>query len=140
MKYLAGLVAVWTCAATSLNPVAAALPEVRTDKGRVTGVSGRSAAVRVFKGIPFAAPPVGLLRWRAPQPVVAWDGVRQANEFGPRCMQIDGRQPAAAVQPMSEDCLYLNVWTAADGQSTRRPGPSASNSGSDPAPTRNEPL
>ena len=88
---------------------------------RVAGVSGRSAVVRVFKGIPFATPPVGLLRWRTPQPVVAWDGVRQANEFGPRCMQIDGRQPAAAAQPMSEDCLYLNVWTTADGQSTRRP-------------------
>src|SRR5262245_24818821 len=117
MKHLAGLVAVWTCAATALSPIAAAPPEIRTDKGRVAGVSGRSA--RVFKGIPFAAPPVGLLRWRAPQPVVAWDGVRQANAFGPRCVQTDrddgGRQPAAAAQPMSEDCLYLNVWTAADG-------------------------
>ena len=103
MKYLAGLVAVCACVATSLNPVVAALSEVRTDKGRVTGVSGRSAAVRVFKGIPFAAPPVGLLRWRAPQPVVAWDGVRQANEFGPRCMQIESRLRTASAQPMSED-------------------------------------
>jgi len=121
MKYLAGLVAVGTWAATSLTLRPAIPLEVRTDKGRVTGVSGRSAAMRVFKGIPFAAPPVGLLRWRAPEPVVAWDGVRQANEFRPRCIQIDGRQPAAAAQPMSEDCLYLNVWTTADGQSTRRP-------------------
>jgi para-nitrobenzyl esterase len=121
MRHVARLVAVWMCAATTLNPVAAARPEVRTDKGRVAGVSGRSAGVRVFKGILFAAPPVGSLRWRAPQPVVAWDGVRPADEFGPRCVQNGGRQPTAAAQPMSEDCLYLNVWTAADGQPTRRP-------------------
>jgi len=121
IKYVACLLALWTCVATSLNPLAAALPEVRTDKGRMTGVSGRSPSVRVFKGIPFAAAPVGLLRWRAPQPVVTWDGVRQANEFAPRCMQIDRGQPAVTTQPMSEDCLYLNVWTAADGPSTRRP-------------------
>ena len=80
-----------------------------------------------FKGIPFAAPPVGDLRWRPPQPAARWTGVRQAAEFGADCMQ--GRfgpppvraargqdcapTPASAARP-SEDCLYLNVWRPAD--------------------------
>jgi para-nitrobenzyl esterase len=126
MKHLARLVAASICAVAALSPVTAAPPEIRTDSGRVVGVSGRTAAVRVFKGIPFAAPPVGSMRWRAPHPVIPWNGVRQANEFGPRCVQIagnlDGLQSGeAAAQPMSEDCLYLNVWTAAESGSARRP-------------------
>jgi para-nitrobenzyl esterase len=126
MKHLARLAAVSICAAIGFSPVAAALHDVPTDKGRVAGVSGRLATVRVFKGIPFAAPPLGLLRWREPQPALAWDGIRQANEFGPRCMQIAGdlnglQSGDAATQPMSEDCLYLNVWTAAESRSERRP-------------------
>ena len=56
-----------------------------------------------FKGIPYAAPPVGALRWRAPQPVKPWQGVLDASEFGPSCMQPDD-------VPKSEDCLTLNVW------------------------------
>ena len=83
----------------------------------MSGVAGSSADVRVFKGIPFAAPPIGNLRWKAPQPAAHWDGVRKADQFGPRCMQGGG--PGG--QPMSEDCLYVNVWTGAASASERRP-------------------
>jgi len=87
---------------------------VATDAGRVEGTVSADGAVRVFKGIPFAAPPVGELRWKAPQPVTPWEGIRSAYAFGPRCMQ------ARVYDDMvfrdngpSEDCLYLNVWSPA---------------------------
>jgi para-nitrobenzyl esterase len=116
----------------------AAIPEpIKLDSGLVSGIPGKSATVRVFKGIPFAAPPVGNLRWRAPQPVGKWEGVRKAEEFGPICMQAGGNAPAAN---MSEDCLYLNVFTAAKRAGERRPvmvwlhpGGYTSGSGSQPA-------
>jgi para-nitrobenzyl esterase len=95
---------------------------VRTDSGLVQGVPGSDPSILVFKGIPFAAPPVGDLRWREPRPVVAWEGVRVADHFGPRAMQ------ARIFSDMifrddgpSEDCLYLNVWTPAKSQSERLP-------------------
>ena len=101
--------------------VFAALPDpVRLDAGLVSGVPGKSAEVRVFKGIPFAAPPVGDLRWRAPQPVAKWEGVRKADEFGPMCMQAAGQGKGPAPK-MSEDCLYLNVFTAAAKAGEKRP-------------------
>jgi para-nitrobenzyl esterase len=90
---------------------------VRVDTGLISGTSGRSPEIRVFKGIPFAAAPVGELRWRTPQPAPRWDGVRKADQFGPRCMQGSG--PGGP--PMSEDCLFLNVWTGARSSSDRRP-------------------
>jgi para-nitrobenzyl esterase len=74
----------------------------------------------VYRGIPFAAPPVGALRWRAPQPVVPWSGVRRTAEFGPACMQGERTLfPDDKVQ--SEDCLTLNVWTPASAASARLP-------------------
>ena len=82
---------------------------VRVDTGLISGTSGRSPEIRVFKGIPFAAAPIGELRWRTPQPAPRWDGVRKADQFGPRCMQGSG--PNAP--PTSEECLFLNVWTGA---------------------------
>ncbi|MBV8810522.1 MAG: carboxylesterase family protein [Acidobacteriaceae bacterium] len=87
---------------------------VRTDKGFVQGTQSDDAKVRIFKGIPFAAPPVGNLRWKAPQPVTTWSGTRQATEFGARCMQGDifGDMVFRDDGP-SENCLYLNVWTPA---------------------------
>ena len=103
--------------ATAILPAAGADP-VTLDAGLVSGTVGSSGDIRIFKGIPFAAPPVGALRWKAPQPVARWDGVRKADEFGPRCMQgnRNNQQPAA-----SEDCLYLNVWTGAKSANERRP-------------------
>jgi para-nitrobenzyl esterase len=67
-----------------------------------------------FKGIPFAAPPVGALRWNAPQPVKPWTGVRQATAYGPSCMQdANFARLFGAAPAISEDCLYLNVWSPA---------------------------
>ncbi len=68
--------------------LAAAIKEpVKVEGGRVSGVPGKDPSVLTFKGIPFAAPPVGNLRWREPQPVVAWHGVRQADKFSASCIQ-----------------------------------------------------
>ena len=100
---------------------------VRIDGGLVAGVAGSTPGMRVFKGIPFAAPPIGPLRWRPPQLVSSWDGVRQADQFGAQCMQPTnpggGRRGVTTptAPPMSEDCLYLNVWTEAASASERRP-------------------
>jgi para-nitrobenzyl esterase len=101
----------------------AAIPQqVRVDTGTLSGTTGVSAHVRLFKGIPFAAPPVGQHRWQAPQPAASWDGVRDASEFGPRCMQGGPGGPGGATPPpAAEDCLYLNVWTTADSPNDRRP-------------------
>ena len=99
--------------AASIYAVAAS-DTVTVDGGRVRGTS--VDGVRVFKGIPFAAPPTGERRWKAPQAVVAWRGVKNADRFGAQCMQEPypaGSPYASAPQPTSEDCLYLNVWTAA---------------------------
>ena len=85
----------------------------KLDSGTVSGTLS-AADVRIYKGIPFAAPPVGDLRWRAPKPLAHWEGVRQADKFGPTCMQGNGNGS-------SEDCLYLNVWTAAKTASEKRP-------------------
>ncbi len=91
---------------------------VRLDAGLIAGAETTRSGVRVFRGIPFAAPPVGDLRWRPPQPVAPWSGVRTAERFGNICIQPPGRgRLNIAVlpesPPMSEDCLYLNVWTPA---------------------------
>jgi len=94
---------------------------VRIDTGLVSGVAGSTDEVRVYKGIPYAAPPVGELRWHEPRPASHWEGVRKADEFGPVCMQMQ-RGPAAGAGPApSEDCLYVNVWTAAKSASEKRP-------------------
>ncbi len=96
--------------------------EVTIDSGTVAGSVGQDPQVRVFRGIPYAAAPVGPNRWRAPQPVAAWHGVRAAKEFSPRCTQGSFDRPnAPPPPPTSEDCLYLNVWTAAASPDERRP-------------------
>lgn len=88
-------------------------PIVQTKSGIVQGITENDAAI--FKGIPFAAPPVGEFRWRPPQPVKPWDGVRDATEFGPTCAAVGwGTAPGTIQQGSSEDCLYLNVWTPAN--------------------------
>ena len=121
----------------------AMIPEqVRIETGLIAGALGTSQpSVRVFKGIPFAAAPLGENRWRAPQPPAKWDGVRRADAFGAPCIagapaapRGGGRGaaapaaapgPAAATPPReparSEDCLYANVWTSAKNANDRRP-------------------
>jgi para-nitrobenzyl esterase len=96
----------------SVAPAQTPGPTVVTDAGRLAGTVD-DAGMRAFRGIPFAAPPVGDLRWREPQPVAHWDGVRDASDFGDRCQQ----SPFPPTTPigksgMSENCLFLNVWTA----------------------------
>ena len=96
--------------------------QVRTESGAVEGTTSTDGKVQIFKGIPFAAPPVGPLRWKEPQPITAWQGVRKAAEFGPRCMQgnVFGDMVFHDGGP-SEDCLYLNVWTPKASASAKLP-------------------
>jgi para-nitrobenzyl esterase len=85
---------------------------IKTDKGKVRGAFTTDQQVRAFKGIPYAAPPVGDLRWKPPQPAAKWKGVRDATQFGNRCMQAHLFQDMRFHDPgPSEDCLTLNVWT-----------------------------
>jgi para-nitrobenzyl esterase len=107
---------------------AAAMRSVKVESGRLAGVQGDDPSITVFRGVPFAAPPIGDLRWRAPEPPLAWDGVRMADTFGSICPQY-GPPPGSFyheefyLQPeeRSEDCLYLNIWTAARDTDERRP-------------------
>jgi hypothetical protein len=106
-----------TLVATTITTPAAIPDPVKTDAGLL------------FKGIPFGAPPVGNLRWREPQPVAKWDGIRDAKTWGNVCIQPNqpNRQPVNVTvdlpdsPKMSEDCLYLNVWTQANRATDRRP-------------------
>lgn len=75
----------------------------------------------MFKGVPYAAPPVGRLRWRAPEPANVWSGVRTADAFSPVCPQIGAYPEDSPAEPMSEDCLSLNIWTPAASASQRLP-------------------
>ena len=87
-------------------------PVIQTAAGMVRGV--KEGDVDVFRGVPFASPPVGEFRWRPPQPVTPWEGVRDAKEFGPSCAQGGwGAAPGTIAEGSSEDCLYLNVWKPA---------------------------
>ncbi|WP_031529958.1 carboxylesterase/lipase family protein [Dyadobacter crusticola] len=100
---------------------ATAPPQAKTANGTVEGVL-EASGVRAFKGIPFAAPPVGEFRWREPQPVKNWQGVRKTVKFGPRAMQnaVFGDMGFRS-DGMSEDCLYLNVWTPAKSAHEKLP-------------------
>ena len=100
---------------------------VRVQQGLLSGAPGRSRAITVFKGVPFAAPPVGPNRWRAPQPGAPWTGTKAASSFSPSCVQtiVEGKHPWSyefmAHGEVSEDCLYLNVWTPARATTERLP-------------------
>jgi para-nitrobenzyl esterase len=96
-------------------------PVVRTGGGLVRGAD--NGGISTFLGLPYAAPPTGNLRWRAPQPAAAWTGVRDATTFGPSCPQVTNPQlnPFLPPGPISEDCLYLNVYTPAAHPGANRP-------------------
>jgi para-nitrobenzyl esterase len=115
--------AIAVCLATSLAGKPPQGDRVKTANGVLETTTPPVNGVRSFKGIPFAQPPVGDLRWREPRPPKNWKGVRTADQFGPRCMQRTG--PGADYwfrsNGMSEDCLYLNVWTPAKSDRERLP-------------------
>ncbi len=99
--------------ATAQNPNAFPV-QVQTDKGLIEGDYNTHTGIQTYFGVPFAKPPVGELRWQAPQPMDSWEGVKATKAFGPRPMQTlvfgDMKSRSAGV---SEDCLYLNIWTPA---------------------------
>jgi para-nitrobenzyl esterase len=92
---------------------------IKLDDGELQGVAVNDE-VRGFFGIPYAKPPVGALRWKAPQKNDSWSGVREAKEFGGRCAQPASMVPAAP-RTENEDCLYLNVWTPSPAPKTKLP-------------------
>jgi para-nitrobenzyl esterase len=137
------LIAIAIAVVVAATQLTAMIPEqVKIDSGLIAGTASGQPSVRVFKGIPFAAPPLGENRWKAPQPVAKWDGVRKADAFGAPCAAgpagggrgggrgaAPGAAAPAAAAPApppreparSEDCLYLNVWTSATSPNDRRP-------------------
>jgi len=93
---------------------------IQVDGGLISGTPvGSDGQIRAYKGIPYAAPPVGGLRWKPPQLAKGWDGVRETHQFSPVCPQPGSA--SVATQEQSEDCLYLNVWTGASSSDERRP-------------------
>jgi para-nitrobenzyl esterase len=109
------------------KPAPQPTPELKIDCGALRGlILGENKDIHAYKGIPFAAPPVGELRWKPPQPVAAWQSVRDCFEFGAACPQkipsLFGNIPEMALRvPMNEDCLYLNVWTPAERKGEKLP-------------------
>jgi para-nitrobenzyl esterase len=90
---------------------AAVAQQVLTETGKISGV--RADGLSVYKGVPFAAPPVGDYRWRPPQHAASWTGTRKADAFAPACMQDGVSMPGETPPKVDEDCLYLNIWTPA---------------------------
>src|SRR5580700_9367745 len=115
MKHL-HLPLVW---AFLLAPVTVRAQSVRIENGLIQG--SPEGAITVYKSVPFAAPPLGELRWQAPQPPLLWKGVQQADKFGPICMQRGVSVPGSAAEPVSEDCLTLSLWTPAKSRDERLP-------------------
>jgi para-nitrobenzyl esterase len=98
---------------------AAGAQQVITETGTISGV--RANGLSVYKGVPFAAPPVGDLRWRPPEHAASWTGTRKADAFAPACMQLGVSMPGETPPKVDEDCLYLNIWTSAKGAHQRLP-------------------
>lgn len=112
------LIAFIGCNTNDSNPV------LTIEGGQIKGVETPTKGIIAYKGIPFAAPPVGDLRWKEPQPVIPWEGVKVADSYGAAAMQVTwnpesfyGREwRASGSVPFNEDCLYLNIWTPAAGK------------------------
>ena len=112
----------------AIRPPAAAFDQVPVEGGLISGTTNTAGNIHIFKGVPFAAPPLGALRWKAPQPVQPWLGVKPCTAFGPSPMQ-DAPEPFSMwseeflirKEPISEDCLYGNVWTGAGTPTEKRP-------------------
>ncbi|HSZ85763.1 MAG TPA: carboxylesterase family protein, partial [Puia sp.] len=104
-------------------------PEViKVDGGLISGTNNLTKDIHVYKGIPFAAPPINNLRWREPQPVIAWSGIKKCDAFSASPMQskpvpfgVYTKEFLIPESPISEDCLYLNIWTGAKSSSEKRP-------------------
>ena len=101
---------------------------LKVEGGIISGTTNPYGDIHIFKGIPFAAPPVGDLRWKAPQPVIPWQGIKKCDAFGPSPMQGNpvpfgpwSKEYLIPKKPISEDCLYLNVWTGANSAKEKRP-------------------
>jgi para-nitrobenzyl esterase len=101
---------------------------VHIESGLIHGYCNARTGIYAYKGIPFASAPVGDLRWKAPQPVIPWEGIKECVAFGPSPMQpkpvsffMIGPEFVVPQLPLSEDCLYLNVWTAAKSPEEKRP-------------------
>ena len=107
---ITGVLLVVPCFAEMKRPV-------RTESGLVSGIAARDAQITVFKGIAYAQPPVGNLRWAAPRPPDRWEGVRKADHYADACAQVFPKGDF----PKSEDCLYLNVWTPATSSDAKLP-------------------
>jgi len=107
---------------TTLTLVSASAPRVKTANGTLEGTIDPATGIYSYKGVPFAAPPLGDLRWQPPQPVKPWNGVRKADKFGPQAMQ---RRVFSDMifrsDGTSEDCLYLNVWTPTNSSRAKLP-------------------
>ncbi len=120
LSFLFLLVTALVLTSCSSNPN----PVLTIDGGKITGVETPTKGVIAYKGIPFAAPPVGDLRWKEPQPVIPWEGVMVADSFGAAAWQVSwdpngfyGKEwRASGSVPFNEDCLYLNIWTTAAGK------------------------
>lgn len=103
--------------------------KLKTSNGFISGIKSTDDSVTIFKGIPFATPPVGDLRWKDAQPVKIWEGIRKCDQFGPNAMQVKPVPFDVYTEEfliplnskISEDCLYLNVWTSAKQSNEKRP-------------------
>jgi para-nitrobenzyl esterase len=115
-------IAVLSATATLLVLPLVAQDTVKVADGILEGTGPSTNGIRMFRGVPFAQPPVGDLRWKPPQPVEKWKGIRDAKTFGPNCMQrVVYGDMGFRSRGMSEDCLYLNVWTPATAANAKLP-------------------
>lgn len=120
------ILSILACAA--LTSAVAETPVLKIESGKIVGVSTDAGRAVVYKGIPYAAPPIGNLRWKKPQPAEPWKGVRKCDRFGPASVQGDQDKRSFYYREFfsdgdperSEDCLYLNVWTPAAGKSSAK--------------------